>query len=75
MERAEFERLQGHAHSVGEEHARLRAELAGLEERARSEKSSLARLDMQTKQLASRRVESGVGVGAAGGREGSVAGG
>jgi chromosome segregation protein len=55
VERAEFTRLQGHAHSVGEEHARLRAELAGLEERARSEKSSLARLDMQTKQLASRR--------------------
>ncbi len=54
-ERAEFERLQGHAHSVGEEHARLRAELAGLEERSRSEKSSLARLDQQTKQLAARR--------------------
>ena len=55
LERAEFERLQAHAHTVGEEHAALRAELAGLEERARSEKSSLARLDMQTKQLASRR--------------------
>jgi chromosome segregation protein len=54
-ERGEFERLQAHAHSVGEEHARLRAELAGLEERARSEKSSLARLEMQTRQLALRR--------------------
>ena len=55
IERSEFERLQAHAHSVGEEHAALRAELAGLEERARSEKSSLARLEMQTKQLAARR--------------------
>ena len=55
LERAEFERLQAHAHTVGEEHAALRVELAGLEERARSAKSSLARLDMQTKQLAQRR--------------------
>ena len=55
VERAEFERLQSHAHTVSEEHAALRAELAGLEERARSEKSSLARLEMQTKQLESRR--------------------
>ena len=55
IERGEFERLQGHAHTVSEEHAALRADLAGLEERARSEKSSLARLEAQTKQLASRR--------------------
>lgn len=55
LERAEFERLQAHAHTVGEEHAALRAESAGLEERARSEKSSLARLEMQTRQLAQRR--------------------
>lgn len=55
LERGEFERLQVHAHTVGEEHAALRAEMAGLEERARSEKASLARLEMQTKQLASRR--------------------
>ena len=31
--RGEFERLQAHAHAIGEEHAALRAELAGLEER------------------------------------------
>jgi chromosome segregation protein len=55
VERAEFERLQGHAHMVSEEHSALRAESAGLEERARSEKSSLQRLDMQTRQLAQRR--------------------
>jgi chromosome segregation protein len=55
VERAEFERLQGHAHTVSEEHSALRAESAGLEERARSEKSSLQRLDMQTRQLAQRR--------------------
>jgi chromosome segregation protein len=53
--RAEFERLQARAHAIGEEHAALRAELAGLEERARSEKTSVARLEQQIQQLAARR--------------------
>jgi chromosome segregation protein len=53
--RGEFEGLQAHAHAVGEEHSALRAELAGLEERGRSEKSSAARLEMQIRQLAARR--------------------
>ncbi len=53
--RGDFERLQAHAHAIGEEHAALRAGLAGLEERARSEKSSAARLENQIRQLAARR--------------------
>ena len=55
--RGEFERLQTHGHSVGEEHAALRAELAGLEERCRSEKASAARLEAQIRQLTTRREE------------------
>jgi chromosome segregation protein len=53
--RGEFERLQTHAHGVGEEHAALRASLAGVEERSRSEKASAARLENQVRQLAARR--------------------
>jgi chromosome segregation protein len=53
--RGEFERLQTHAHGIGEEHAALRAGLAGLEERSRSEKSSAARLENQVRQLVERR--------------------
>ena len=36
---------------IGEEHAALRAELAGLEERARSDKSTAARLEAQIRPL------------------------
>jgi chromosome segregation protein len=53
--RGEFERLQTHAHGIGEEHAALRAELAGLDERSRSEKASAARLENQARQLVARR--------------------
>jgi chromosome segregation protein len=53
--RGEFERLQTHAHGIGEEHAALRASLAGVEERSRSEKASAARLENQVRQLAARR--------------------
>jgi chromosome segregation protein len=53
--RGEFERLQMHAHGIGEEHAALRAGLAGLEERSRSEKASASRLENQVRQLAERR--------------------
>jgi chromosome segregation protein len=53
--RGEFERLQVHAHGVSDEHAALRAELAGLEERLRSEKSTASRLEAQAAQLSARR--------------------
>ncbi len=53
--RAEFERGQTRGHAVNEEHSALRAELAALEERCRSEKESVARLQAQIRQLAARR--------------------
>ncbi len=53
--RAEFLRLQAHAHTIGEEHAALRADLAGREERLRSERAAAQRLDAQIRQLAARR--------------------
>jgi chromosome segregation protein len=53
--RGEFERLQAHAHGIGEEHAALRAELAGLDERVRSEKASATRLEAGLRQLGARR--------------------
>ena len=43
--------------AVGEEHAALRADLAGREERLRSEKAAAARLEAQIRQLAARREE------------------
>ncbi len=55
--RGEFLGLQARAHAVGEEHAALRADLAGREERLRSEKAAAARLETQIRQLASRREE------------------
>ncbi len=55
LARAEFERLQAHAHSAQEEHAALRAELAQLEERGRSAKASISRLENQIQQLEARR--------------------
>jgi chromosome segregation protein len=53
--RGEFERLQAHSHAVSEEYSALRAELAGLEERGRSEKASSARLEAEVQQLTARR--------------------
>ena len=53
--RGEFERLQAHAHTVSEEHSALRAELAGLDERCRSQKASVVRLEVQIAQLTARR--------------------
>ena len=41
--RADFEELQAQAHGLAEEHAALRAELAGFEERQRSERATQAR--------------------------------
>jgi chromosome segregation protein len=53
--RGEFEAQQTHAHAIGEEYSTLRAALAVLEERARSEKASAARLEAQVRQIAGRR--------------------
>ncbi len=55
--RGEFERLQAHGHAIAEEHAALRAELAGLEERSRAAKTTAARLEAQIRHLVSRRDE------------------
>jgi len=55
--RREFEDVQARAHVVGEEHAALRADLAGREERLRAEKAAAARLEMQIRQLTARREE------------------
>ena len=55
--RSEFLRLQAHAHTIGEEHAALRAGLAAHEERLRSERATAQRLDAQIRQLAARREE------------------
>jgi len=57
LARGEYEGLQTHAHSVGEEHAHLRAELAGLDERLRGEKSAAARIEAHIQQMVARRDE------------------
>jgi chromosome segregation protein len=57
--RGEFERLQTHAHTIGEEHAAMRADLAGREERLRSEKAAATRLEIQIRQIVARREELG----------------
>jgi chromosome segregation protein len=53
--RAELERLQGRMHQVGEEHAALRAELAGLDERRRAEAATGRRLENQIREIAAQR--------------------
>jgi chromosome segregation protein len=57
LARGEYEGLQTHAHSIGEEHALVRAELAGLEERLRGEKSAAGRIEAHIQQMAARREE------------------
>jgi chromosome segregation protein len=54
-ERQELEILEGQAAAVGEEHAATRAELAGLEERHRGERSAMARLEQQFGETSARR--------------------
>jgi chromosome segregation protein len=54
-ERQELEKLEGQAATIGEEHAATRAELAGLEERHRGERSAMARLEQQFHETTSRR--------------------
>ncbi len=53
--RGEFDGLQAQVHAIGEEYSVLRADLAGLDERARAEKASAARLEAQIQQLTQRR--------------------
>jgi chromosome segregation protein len=55
--RAESEGLQARAHAATEEHAMLRAELAGIEERHRSAQSATSRLQYQIQQITARREE------------------
>jgi chromosome segregation protein len=53
--RGEFDGLQAQVHAIGEEYSVLRADLAGLDERARSEKTAATRLEAQIQQLIERR--------------------
>ncbi len=55
--REELERLQAEVSRSAEEHAALRAELAGLEERSRAEQASRARLGAQLQEVERRRQE------------------
>ena len=55
--RADFEELQASAHQLTEEHAALRADLAGFEERRRSERAAQARFETQLQEIVARRGE------------------
>jgi chromosome segregation protein len=55
--REEIGRLQEESVSIGEEHAALRAGLAGLEERVRAEQAARARLEAQRAEVDKRRQE------------------
>ena len=47
--------MEGQAATIVEEHAALRAELAGLEERHRGERSAMGRLEQQFRETTNRR--------------------
>ncbi|MEO8025689.1 MAG: chromosome segregation protein SMC, partial [Bryobacteraceae bacterium] len=53
--RSAFEGEQANAHRISEEHATVRAELAGLDERRRSERSAETRLEQQVRELGQRK--------------------
>jgi chromosome segregation protein len=55
--RADFEELQSQVHKLGEEHGSLRADLAGLEERQRSERATQARHEAGIAAAVARRGE------------------
>jgi len=55
--RADFEELQAQSHLLGEQHGNLRAELAGFEERQRSERATQARHEAGIASAATRRNE------------------
>jgi chromosome segregation protein len=54
-ERQDLEKLEGQAATIGEEHGATRAELAGLEERHRGERSAMGRLENQYRETINRR--------------------
>jgi chromosome segregation protein len=54
-ERAELEKFEGQAATIAEEHAAIRAELAGLEERHRGERAAMGRLEHQFRETTNRR--------------------
>ncbi len=54
-ERQELEKLEGQAATIGEEHAATRAELAGLDERHRGERTAMERLEHQFRETTHRR--------------------
>jgi chromosome segregation protein len=53
-ERGELEKLEGQAATIAEEHAAIRAELAGLEERHRGERTAMGRLEQQWRETTQR---------------------
>src|SRR5471032_3288070 len=53
-ERLALETVEGQAAAIAEEHAAIRAELAGLEERNRGERSAMGRLQQQFHEITSR---------------------
>jgi len=53
--REQLELAQAEAHGMGEEHAVLRAKLAGTEERHRGERAALARLENLFREMSNRR--------------------
>ena len=55
MQRAELDKLEGQSATIVEEHAGVRAELAGLEERYRGERSAMGRLEQQFRETTNRR--------------------
>ena len=55
--RGEFDGLQTQVHAVGEEYSVLRAGLAGLEERVRSQQTAAVRLEAHIGQLTARRTQ------------------
>jgi chromosome segregation protein len=54
-ERQELEKLEGQAATIGEEHATIRAQLAGVEERRRGERNAMGRLEQQYRETSARR--------------------
>ena len=53
--REDFDEMQAVSAKIGEEHAELRADLAGYEERRRAEQSARSRLENQLREIAARR--------------------
>jgi chromosome segregation protein len=54
-ERQELEKFEGQAATITEEHAAIRAQLAGVEERRRGERAAMGRLEQQFHETARRR--------------------